>query len=172
MIPLGTALLFAIHPMHVESVAWASELKDVLYSFFFLASLVCYVWYVQNNRQLKYLAYAFILYLLSLISKGQAVTLPLCFLLVDYISNRKFSKSLVIDKLPFLALSILFGLLAIKFQGPEEIHNNSDFINRFFWGGYGLSLYIFKFILFVEFLLIFSMASFNSSILCRFTWIN
>jgi len=147
MIPLGTALLFALHPMHVESVAWASELKDVLYTFFFLASLVCYVWYLQNNKQLKYLGFALVLFLLSLISKGQAVTLPLCFLLVDYFLGRKLSLKLVIDKIPFFALSIVFGLIAIKFQGPEEIHNNSDIFNRFFWGVYGLSLYLYKFIM-------------------------
>lgn len=147
MIPLVTALLFAIHPMHVESVAWASELKDVLYTFFFLASLVCYVWYLQNNKQLKYLAYALGLFLLSLISKGQAVTLPLCFLLVDYFFNRKLSIKILLDKIPFFALSVVFGLLAIKFQGPEEIHRNSEFFDRFFWGFYGLSLYLYKFIL-------------------------
>ncbi len=147
LIPLGTALLFSIHPMHVESVAWASELKDVLYSFFFLGALVCYVLYMQNNRQLKYLFYAFTLFLLSLISKGQAVTLPLCFLLVDYFLNRKLSYKILLDKIPFFALSVIFGLLAIKFQGPEEIHNNSEYFQRFLWGGYGLSLYLYKFIL-------------------------
>jgi protein O-mannosyl-transferase len=147
MIPLVTALLFAVHPMHVESVAWASELKDVLYTFFFLGSLICYVWYSQRNKQLKYLAYALVLYLLSLISKGQAVTLPLCFLLVDYFLNRKLSVKLFLDKIPFFALSLGFGLLAIKFQGPEEIHRNSEFFERFFWGFYGLSLYLYKFIL-------------------------
>ncbi|HTA28087.1 MAG TPA: tetratricopeptide repeat protein, partial [Bacteroidia bacterium] len=147
LIPLIVALLFAIHPMHVESVAWASELKDVLYTFFFLAALVSYVKYLQNNLQLKYLGFAFGLFLLSLISKGQAVTLPVCFFLVDYFLNRKFSFKMVLDKLPFLALSVVFGLLAIKFQGPQEIHHNAEFFQRFFWGFYGLSLYLYKFIL-------------------------
>ncbi len=147
MIPLVSALLFAIHPMHVESVAWASELKDVLYTFFFLAAIICYIWYLHNNRQLKYLACAFGLFLLSLISKGQAVTLPLCFFLIDYFLGRKFSLNMIVDKLPFLALSVVFGLIAIKFQAPEEVHNNAEFFQRFFWGGYGLSLYLYKFIL-------------------------
>lgn len=48
LIAFITAILFGIHPMHVESVAWASELKDVMYSFFYLAALVCYVFYVRS----------------------------------------------------------------------------------------------------------------------------
>src|SRR6185312_8882884 len=117
MIPLVTALLFGVHPMHVESVAWASELKDVLYSFFFLSALICYVLYMQNGKQLKYLAYAFVLYVVSLFSKGQAVTLPLCFLLIDYLFKRKFSVAMITEKIPFFILSVIFGVVAIKAQG-------------------------------------------------------
>jgi hypothetical protein len=95
IVPFITALLFGIHPMHVESVAWASELKDLLYSFFFLGSLICYVLYVQRRAgaspapAIYWLIAAFGLFLLSLLSKGQAVTLPLCFLLVDYFLQKK-----------------------------------------------------------------------------------
>ncbi len=147
MIPFITALLFAVHPMHVESVAWASELKDVLYTFFFLASLVCYVFYMQNGRQIKYIIYALVLYLFSLISKGQAVTLPLCFFLVDFFLKRKWSFSLISDKIPFLILSVAFGIIAIKAQASSITSNVSEIFQTFFWGCYGLCLYLFKFIL-------------------------
>jgi tetratricopeptide (TPR) repeat protein len=147
MIPMVTALLFGVHPMHAESVAWASELKDVLYTFFFLASLVCYVMYMQYNRQIKYLGYALILYFFSLISKGQAVTLPLDFLLVDYFLKRKPDMSMITDKFLFFAMSIFFGIIAIKAQDVAIVHPDSGLLNSFFWGFYGLGLYLYKFIL-------------------------
>jgi protein O-mannosyl-transferase len=147
MIPLVTALLFGVHPMHVESVAWASELKDVLYTFFFLASLTCYVLYLQNAKSLKYLVVALILFLLSLISKGQAVTLPLSFLLVDFFFKRKATIGMAIDKVPFFALSLIFGVIAMKAQNSAITHDASQIFQTFFWGIYGLCLYLFKFIL-------------------------
>jgi protein O-mannosyl-transferase len=147
MIPLVTALLFGVHPMHVESVAWASELKDVMYTFFFLASLICYVLYLQKGRQLKYLGYALALYLVSLLSKGQAVTLPLCFLLVDFLFKRKISTGMVSEKIPFFILSAIFGVVALKAQGSAIVYNYSDVFHTFFWGFYALCLYLIKFIL-------------------------
>lgn len=146
MIPLITALLFGVHPMHVESVAWASELKDVLYSFFFLASLICYVFYIQNSKQLKYLVYAFGLYIVSLLSKGQAVTLPLCFLLIDYLFKRKFSTRMILEKIPFFILSVIFGVVAIKAQGGAIVYNYSDRFHAVLFGLYALCLYLLKFI--------------------------
>lgn len=146
MIPLITALLFGVHPMHVESVAWASELKDVLYSFFFLASLICYVFYIQNSKQLKYLVYALGLYIVSLLSKGQAVTLPLCFLLIDYLFKRKFSTRMILEKIPFFILSVIFGVVAIKAQGGAIVYNYSDRFHAVLFGLYALCLYLLKFI--------------------------
>jgi len=147
MIPLVTALLFGVHPMHVESVAWASELKDVMYTFFFLASLNCYVLYMQNGRQLKYLLCALVLYLFSLISKGQAVTLPLCFILVDILLKRKWSISMLTDKIVFFAMSLIFGVIAMKAQASSITNNAAEIFQTFFWGCYGLCMYLLKFIL-------------------------
>ncbi len=146
MIPLITALLFGVHPMHVESVAWASELKDVLYSLFFLASLICYVLYMQNGKQLEYLGYAFVLYLVSLFSKGQAVTLPLCFLLIDYLFKRKLSVAMITEKIPFFILSVIFGIVAIKAQGGAIVYNYSDRLHALLFGLYALCMYLLKFI--------------------------
>lgn len=147
MIPFITALLFGVHPMHVESVAWASELKDVMYTFFFLTALICYVLYLQNGRRLKYLIYAFVLYIVSLLSKGQAVTLPLCFLLVDFFFKRKFSAKMVNEKIPFFILSLIFGVIAVKAQGSAVVYNYSDIFHTPFWGTYALCMYLIKFIL-------------------------
>jgi protein O-mannosyl-transferase len=112
-----TALLFAIHPMRVESVIWVSERKDVLYSFFFLAACINYLKYLDTEKNRKYLVYSFFLFLASCLSKGQAVVLPIVFLLLDYWRERKFERNIFVEKIPFLVLSLLFGLIAVSVQG-------------------------------------------------------
>ena len=87
------ALLFAIHPMHVESVAWVSELKDVLHTLFFLTSLLAYLHYLEKKLERKFLLIALGLFGLSLLSKAQAVTLPVLLLLIDYLRQRKLNKA-------------------------------------------------------------------------------
>jgi hypothetical protein len=108
-------LLFGIHPLHVESVAWASELKDLLYTFFFLASYIFYLKYIKSNRN-KFLFYALLLFLFSLFSKAMAASLPLLLLLTDYIKGRKINMKILLEKLPFFILAIIFGLVAIYAQ--------------------------------------------------------
>src|ERR1043165_1538299 len=111
-IALVASLLFGIHPLHVESVAWASELKDLLYTFFFLASYICYLRYIKEPKS-KFYFYCLLLFLLSLLSKAMAVSLPLILLLTDYFKGRKLNVKTWLEKIPFFALSILFGIIAI-----------------------------------------------------------
>src|ERR1035438_1950804 len=78
------AAVFAVHPLHVESVAWVAERKDVLSGFFFMLTLWAYVRYVRNPGSLiRYLAVAFF-FALGLMSKPMLVTLPFVLLLLDY----------------------------------------------------------------------------------------
>ena len=77
-----TATIFALHPMHVESVVWVSERKDVLYTFFFLLACITYWQYVVTEKK-KWIAFAFMLFVLSVLSKAMAVVLPLVFLLLS-----------------------------------------------------------------------------------------
>src|SRR6185295_13199703 len=77
-----TALFFGIHPMHVESVAWISERKDVLYTAFFLGGAIAY-WRYLDRRQWQWLGVTFLMYLLSCLSKGMAVVFPLVMVLLD-----------------------------------------------------------------------------------------
>jgi tetratricopeptide (TPR) repeat protein len=142
-----TSILFAIHPMHVESVAWVSERKDVLYAFFYLSSLCCYLVYVKDNKK-HWLIYASIilLYVLGLLSKGMAVSLPLTLLAIDYFLGRKLNTKTVIEKVPFLLLSIVFGYIAIKAQASANTINlvNYNMLDRFLFTCYGLVIYLFK----------------------------
>jgi len=77
------AALFALHPLHVESVAWVAERKDVLSTFFAMLSLLAYVNYAQSQRLRSWIA-SLLLFVLSLMSKQTLVTLPFVFLLLDY----------------------------------------------------------------------------------------
>ena len=147
---LITALLFGLHPMHVESVAWASERKDVLYTFFFLLALLSYLKYIQHPDTKKYITVV-LLFILSLLSKPAAVTLPLVLLLMDAFMGRSIKDQKVwLEKIPFFVLSIVFGLLAIKFQhqsqaivAPEiypfwqkvifSFYGFGEYVKRFFW---------------------------------------
>ncbi len=116
IVPLITASLFAIHPMHIESVAWISELKDVLYSCFFLSSLIAYTHFLRTKKHTTLIIVIF-LFLLACMSKSAAVILPLVLLAIDYYYDRTPDWRVLIEKIPFFAISLLFGIVAIKSQG-------------------------------------------------------
>jgi protein O-mannosyl-transferase len=153
-----TALIFAIHPMKVESVIWVSERKDVLYSFFFLGGCITYLKYLDSEFKIKYLIYSMLLFILSCLSKGQAVVLPVVFLLLDYWRDRKFTAKIILEKIPFLALSILFGLIATSIQGGGDFHgmihstglaakaidNSHSLLDGFKHASYGFMSYCFN----------------------------
>jgi protein O-mannosyl-transferase len=122
LIAFFTALVFAIHPLKVESVIWVSERKDVLYGFFFLLGCISYLKYLGSDLTFKYLIYSFLLLILACLSKGQAVVLPIVFILLDYWYDRKFDKEAIIEKVPFLMISLLFGLIASNIQGGGDFY--------------------------------------------------
>ncbi|HET9826144.1 MAG TPA: tetratricopeptide repeat protein [Chitinophagaceae bacterium] len=110
-----TALVFGIHPMHVESVAWISERKDVLYSLFFLLSLIQYWRFLESGSRGKFWI-SFSLFLLALLSKPAAIILPFVLLLLDYWKGRPIRGAALIEKIPFFALSVLFGIITMQVQ--------------------------------------------------------
>lgn len=113
-IPLGVALLFAIHPMNVESVVWMSARSSMMYALFYLLALICYVDYLKNQK-VRHLWLTGLFFCLSLFSKVQAITLPMVMLLLDFHFGRKLlDKSNIIQKLPFFLLSVVFGVVAIS----------------------------------------------------------
>ena len=107
------ALFFGIHPMHVESISWISERKDVLYTFFYLGALINYIYYLRaEHKKKRYFVMALVLFGLSLLSKSAAISFPVLLLLIDYYHDRKFDKKIVLEKLPFLSFSVAFGRAA------------------------------------------------------------
>lgn len=98
------ALLFALHPLHVESVAWVTERKDVLYAFFFLFSFVMYVQFTEKRNPVFYVL-SLLLFLLSMLAKGMAVTLPLLLLLYDWWRSRGPGKTAWLEKIPYFVLA-------------------------------------------------------------------
>jgi len=149
-VSLITALLFAIHPMHVESVAWISERKDVLYAMFFLSSLIFYVKYQNKRENIRYLIIALILFVCSLMSKSAAVTLPLVMLLVSYYINKKIIIKDWLYAIPFFALSLVFGIIALKTQkdaiGIEKIKEMYVLYQRLIIVCFAIYFYIVRFI--------------------------
>lgn len=156
-----TAILFAIHPLHVESVVWAAERKDVLYTLFLLLSFLQYLKYINSlenqditNWKSKNLWYSLALFILSCLSKGMAVILPVVFLLTDYfLLNRKNIIKIGIEKAPFFVVSLITGIISIKAQSDaganatKVISDAYSFSERFFMINYGVLYYWIKMIL-------------------------
>lgn len=145
-ITIIVTILFGIHPMRVESVVWITERKDVLFGLFYLLSLVLYVDFAKSKKSV-FLLFSLVAFIFSLLSKIQAVTLPLSLLLIDYWLNRKFNFRLIIEKIPFFALSLITGLVGIYFlrqQGSLETGEVFPFHQRIFIGSYSFMVYIVK----------------------------
>jgi protein O-mannosyl-transferase len=143
-----TGLLFGIHPLHVESVAWISERKDVLYAFFYLISLICYLSYLNRRPAHGYYVYSLFFFLLSILSKPMAITLPLILFLMDYFHKRKFDYTSIVEKIPFITLSILSGIVTLFAQRFSQ-HSDPAFAfpMSILVATHGLVFYLFKMIL-------------------------
>lgn len=150
------ALLFGIHPMRVESVAWVTERKDVLFGLFYLAALWQYVLYKEDQKGIRWV-WMSALFLLSCFSKIQAVSLPLSMMALDYyLSPRRWEWSDVlrsgIAKIPFFLISLGFGLYGVlelkEFGSLASVEQVVEFslLDRLAIGGYSFMVYLAKFV--------------------------
>lgn len=150
LIAFGTSLLFGIHPMHVESIAWITSRKELLYTLFYVAGLIVYTYYLHKDAKYPrwyYLGLCFLLYILSLLSKGSALTFPLILWALDYLQKRKDILRLWIEKIPFLILSIVFTYISITAQKEGEALLYREFYSVFdslSVGFYGYLTYLIK----------------------------
>jgi len=109
-----TAVLFAVHPLHVESVAWISERKDVLCALFYLITMVLYL-HFRDTQRIRYFAAAVFSGLLALLSKPMAVTLPAVLVLCDLYLKRPLSEQWKKPwMIPFAGLSLLFVAITLR----------------------------------------------------------
>jgi tetratricopeptide (TPR) repeat protein len=112
------AVIFALHPIQVESVAWISELKNVLMGFFFLLTLLVWIEYVDpcgHRRRIFYVA-ALLFYFLALTAKSTACTLPAALLLVLWWQHQPIGRKALFEVAPFVVLAIAVGLIAIWWE--------------------------------------------------------
>ncbi len=152
---MAGGLLFGIHPMRVESVAWATERKDVLFALFFFAALVYYVKWIKqedkNESRVGTYVAMILLALLSGFSKVQAVTLPLSMLALDFWFRRPMHLKLIWEKTPFWLISLAIGLINIhtlRVQGStDDSITNYNFLDRLCIGAYSFCTYVYKAVL-------------------------
>ncbi len=141
------ALLFAIHPMHVESVAWISERKDLLYTLFYLAAMILYVKYLEASKMM-YLVFTTLLGAISLLCKPAAIVLPLSLLLIDYFQKRKWSIQWILEKIPLFILCAVMAYVTFAIQSKRAVAS-ADMYNipeRLCFAGFGWVWYLLKLI--------------------------
>ncbi|MCB2220319.1 MAG: tetratricopeptide repeat protein [Bacteroidetes bacterium] len=141
------ALLFAIHPMHVEAVAWIATRSNSLYSAFYLAALLTYVIYLEK-RSIKFLLLTMLFFILSCFSKSMAVTLPVLLLLFDYFYEREFKLKVYLEKVPFFVISIIFGVITInaasEFDHIKNLSVDYNILDRAVMLMYSVVFYLVK----------------------------
>jgi tetratricopeptide (TPR) repeat protein len=143
------ALFFGVHPIHVESVAWVTERKDVLYGVFYISAMLSWDYWRSTGKRSAWVL-TLILFILSCLSKGQAVTLPLALILMDIFRGKR-PQELVKDVSLWLMLlpALAFGLLAVYAQRHGgNIRDAADWsvFDQFLIGCRSLLFYLPKYI--------------------------
>lgn len=144
-----TAILFAVHPFLVEAVAWVSASKILLYALFYLIALHFYLSYTVGLK-LKYYFLTLLFFIISFGAKEQAVTLPVCFVLIDYALNRNFKNPEIwLEKIPLLILAVLFGIITMVSQavtGGGALSNEAYYglFQKIIFSSYSLIEYLLK----------------------------
>ena len=152
------ALLFVVHPVQVEAVSWAAALSTVLFSTFYLGSLLAYLEWRASSK-IIWIGISLVAFLAACLSKSAAVTLPLVLLAVDFYLGKSTpttsskvmtgNRAILLNKIPFLALALIFGLYTFATREMEG-HNidaassTFSFSDRFFMACQTLLFYPFK----------------------------
>ncbi|MFA5160804.1 MAG: tetratricopeptide repeat protein [Elusimicrobiales bacterium] len=137
------AALFAVHPMHVESVAWLAERKDMLYGALYLAAFLLYLGWRERGGKWRY-GLSLAAFALSLLAKPMAVTLPLALLIADKMRGRAVDEKAVREKIPFFALAGLFVWNVLRHPGGAEAALGGNIAMRICAPLYAMLFYIVK----------------------------
>jgi protein O-mannosyl-transferase len=140
------SLFFGIHPMQVESVAWAAGGSTLYFAAFSLCSLIAYLYYCTTKRNM-YLFLSLLFFMFSILSKAMAVMLPFLLLLLDYYLKRKITLKVMLEKVPYFVLSISVGIIAIILKNHAGSIQDVSVLSlpqRLVFGTYGFLSYLFK----------------------------
>ena len=158
----ASALFFGIHPLRVESVAWATERRDVLSGFFYLLTLYSYLGAASTKTaSRKWLRLSFACYAFSLLSKATAITLPVVLLILDIYPLKRLPvtprawfkpqcRAVLMEKVPFSLLAAVFAVVALLAQhsiGTLKTFQQYDLISRLGQMAYGHIFYLGKMVL-------------------------
>jgi protein O-mannosyl-transferase len=138
-----TAIFFGIHPLQVESVAWVTERKNILSTFFFLLTIICHLLYHRNQNK-KYYYLSLFIFILSLLSKPTAATVPLILILCDYLQKKSIRNSFS-EKIPFFVIVFGFGIFNFFIQLPaKHIYTPPKFLDGICIAAHDVLFYIIK----------------------------
>jgi tetratricopeptide (TPR) repeat protein len=141
MMSLIIAGLFAIHPMAVEAVSWASALNDVMYVSFFLGG----VWMYLKERKAIWI---YLLFVLSLFTKPSAIVFPFVLLLIDWYRSGKLERKDWISKLPLVGIAVIFAVVSVlarnNSEEVSELATTYSFLDRILFAFYSFGFYAAK----------------------------
>ncbi len=143
------AVIFLLHPIQVESVGWISELKNILSTTFYLAAILYYLNYTELSKKRDYVL-CLLLFVLGCLSKSSVVVFPIALICIDILIQKNISLKFNINKIPFILLAVLFGIINIKTQTADLFINHSHefpFYQRIAFAGFALLKYLVLFLL-------------------------
>jgi len=145
LVALLVSALFGVHPMHVESVAWISELKDVMFSFFFIAGLIAYLKSFTARTPWLNIGLSFVFFVISVLSKPAAVCFPLVLMCLDFYKSNKPWSSTLWNKIPFFLVALIMGFVTIKAQGKAVgTIEQYTIVERIMLSSFASIFYLFK----------------------------
>jgi protein O-mannosyl-transferase len=140
------ALLFGVHPMHVESVAWVTARKDVLYSLFFVLAIDRYWRFLSGAGKRDY-ALALLCGLLSILAKPMALSLPLILVLIDWYKNKKLTRASLVSVFPFFLVIIPIAWITYSINRTPIANPPAESVLIWIWS---LAFYLKTFLLPLE----------------------
>ncbi len=145
---LFAVAIFLLHPLQVESVAWISELKNVLSTTFALSAFINWCLFLKQKSKTRYVL-TLVFFALGILSKPALVVFPFSLLAIEWILFSKINLKEQINKIPFLLIAILFAFITYQTQSADLFINHSHefpYWQRFLFAGYALLMYCVHFI--------------------------
>ena len=146
----AAALIFAVHPVNVESVAWIAQRKTVLAMLFFLLSLFYYLRFDQTGKRVFYVL-SVTLFILAMLSKGSVVGLPVVILLCIWWLHKAIARQDILRSIPFFVISAVMSIVEIWFQYNRaiaaDVVRSDSFLSRLAGAGWAVWFYLYKAIL-------------------------